>query len=455
MAKQNFDYDLIVIGSGAAGSVAAEIVARAGRRVAIIENGTLGGQAPMTADIPVQALLTAAHTYDRARQGAAFGLRSQTLGYNYPSVKAWKDLAVKRSGAAASEDYFRSRGISVFRGAAHFISPNEITVNRRHLSAVNFLVASGSRWYIPDIVGLGKIDYLTPDTAIDLMRPPKSLFIVGAGESGTEMAELFSIFGTKVTLADIKKRILPKSDDEVSELVENAMHTERGVNILTSARVIRVAFEGLLTRVTYLRGNEEHTTKVEKVLIAAGRTPNIDLGLTNARVNFSENGIEVNENLQSSAHHIYAAGDVIGRMGQTHTAILESRTTAANILGKKLSPDYRAMPHVIHLYPEVASVGLNETDLARGDIKHKKIVVPIAGAARASTANFYHGFVKLITDKQKVLIGATIVAPTAGEMIHELALAIQYGMTTNQVAEVTHAFGSWSEVIRMACAKLR
>lgn len=457
MVKHKFDYELIVIGSGAAGAVAAEIIARSGRRVAIIENGELGGQAPTVADVPSQALLTAAHLYDEARKGAAFGIRSQTLGYNYPSVKAWKDLAVKRSGVASSESYYRSRGISVFHGAAHFISPNEITVNRRHLSAENFLIATGSKWQIPGIVGLDKIDYLTPDTAIDLIRPPKSLFVVGAGAAGCEFAELFSIFGSKVYLADAKKRILPREDDETSALVNEVFAKQRGMEILTGTRVLKVAKDGPALRVTYLRGGNEFTVKVEKILLAAGRLPVVDLGLENAHVKYSDAGVETNEFMQTSARQIYAAGDVTGpHFAQTHVAILQSRVAANNILRRnKQTPDYRAIPRVTYLSPEVASVGLTETDCLKQDIKMKRVVVPSTMISRANTSNQRNGLVKVMADARGVLIGATVIAPSAGQTIHELTLAIQYGMTAAQVADAVHAFGTWSEAVRIACAKLR
>ncbi len=456
MAKTKFDYELIVIGSGAAGSVAAEIVARSGRRVAIVESSELGGKAPTIADIPTLAMLEVAHLYDAAKKGASYGLRSGTLGYNYPTIKAWKDTAVKRSGIASNENYYRSRGISVFHGKAYFISPNEISINRRHLSAANFLIASGSSWASPGVAGLEKVEHLTPSSALDVMRPPKSLFVIGGGSAGVETAELFSIFGTKVYMAEAKKRILPREDDETSALVGEIFAKQRSMEILTGARVIRVAKDGPQTRVTYLRGGNEYSVKVEKVLVAAGVTPNVDLGLENAHVHASDDGVETNEFMQTTARHIYAAGDVVGRFGQTHVSIYESRVAANNILRRtKIVPDYRAIPRITNISPEVASVGLTETDCLRQDIKFKKVVVPISVVARASIANRRDGIVKIIADQKGVLIGASIVAPSAAQMIHELGLAIQYGLTGQQVADTVHAFATWSEAIRIACAKLR
>ncbi len=218
MAKQKYDFDLIVIGSGAGGSVAADIVATAGKRVALIEGDTLGGECPNWGCVPTKALLHAANIYDAAKHGAQFGIRGTAIGYNYPSVKAWKDLAVKRTGAATGERYYQSRIISVFHGDAHFINAHEVTVNRRHLSAAHFLIATGSHWLVPDIQGLNTVPYLTARTALELNRPPKSLFIIGAGAVGSEFAELFSIFGSKIYLADISPRVLSKEDEEVCEI---------------------------------------------------------------------------------------------------------------------------------------------------------------------------------------------------------------------------------------------
>lgn len=146
MPKQTFDYDLIVIGSGAGGSAAATIAARAGKRVAIIEEDTFGGDSPNWSDVPTKALLHVAQVYDEARHGSRFGLRTSTLGYNYPSIRTWKELVVKRTGAANNRKFYENHGISAFHGKAHFLTPHEITVNRRHLSAEYFIVATGASW---------------------------------------------------------------------------------------------------------------------------------------------------------------------------------------------------------------------------------------------------------------------------------------------------------------------
>lgn len=458
MAKQKFDYDLVVIGSGASGSVAADIVASAKWRVAMVEDDELGGETANWSSIPSKALLRAAEVFDEAKvQGPALGLRSGAIGYNYPSVRAYKDAVLKKSGAKSYESYYKGKGITLLKGHAHFISPHEITLDRRHVSAAHFLVASGSVSSTGKVQGLDKVPYLTPRTALDVIRPPKTLFIIGAGATGCEFASLFSAFGSKVYIADEAARILPKEDQEVSEAVQHAFHYGRGVSLLTHAKVIRVAKAGIMVAVTYLVGSEEHTVRVDQVLLAAGQEPMVDIGLENAGVEHTKNGIKTDEYLTTSKKHIYAAGNVLGRFMYTHTGVYEGRIVANNLLHPKqlISPDYTAVPRVTFVTPEVASVGLSESDCLRRDLPVRTATAPLNIIARATIDNFSNGFVKVIADKKGILLGASIVAPHAGEAIHELALAIQYGLTAADVAGTLHAFPTWSEAIRVACAKIK
>ncbi|HRJ06041.1 MAG TPA: NAD(P)/FAD-dependent oxidoreductase [Candidatus Saccharibacteria bacterium] len=453
--KTSFDFDLIVIGSGAGGSAAASIAARAGKRVAIVEADTFGGDSPNWSDVPTKALLHAALLYDEARHGARFGLRTGTIGYNYPSLRAWKDLAVKRTGAGGNRKFYENEGIATFNSAAHFLSPNEISVNRRHLSAEQFIVATGSHWVPPNIQGLDKAGYLTPRTILEAIRPPKSLFIIGGGTIGVEIAQLMATFGTKVYLAEVAARLLPKEDEEVGQLMERQLEERKGVTSLTQARVLVAQKEGLGKKVTYNRGGVEKSVRVDEILIACGRQPSVDLGLENAAVKYTPRGIEVNQHLQTSAKHIYAAGDVLGHNSHTHTALLESRVAAHNLLYKqKSSPDYTATPRLTFTFPGVASVGLNEDDCIKRDLTIRKAIAPLNMIARSNTSDFRDGFVKLIADRNGVLLGATVVAPHASEIIHELALAVKFGLTAANVASTPHAFLSWSEAVRVAASRI-
>ncbi len=453
--KSTFDYDLIVIGSGAGGSAAASLAAREGKKVAVVEADTFGGDSPNWSDVPMHALLTAAHSYDAARHSSRFGLRTNTIGYNYPSLRAWKDLAVSRTGAASNRKYYEAQGIDTYQGRAHFITPNEISVSRRHLSAANFIIATGSTWEPPAIPGLNKIPFFTPRTILAELRPPKSLFILGAGTHGVEIAQLMATFGTKVYIAEPASRILPGYDEEVGELFERLLAENKGVTCLTQARVQAVQADGMGYKVTYSRGGVDKSVKVDAVMVATNRLPAVDLGLENAHVAYTPAGITVNEHLQTSAKHIYAAGDALGVNRHTHTALLESRTVAHNLLRKnKLTPDYTALPHVTFTYPQVASVGLSADDCLKRDLHTSTGLAPLAMVARSNTSDFRDGFVKIIADKKGFILGATIVAPDASDMIAELSLAINNNLSVSSLAATPHAFLSWSEAVRVAASKL-
>lgn len=458
MAKPKYDYDLIVIGSGASGSVAADIVANAKWRVAIVEDATFGGEAANWGSVPLKALLRAAEVYNESKtQGPVMGLRSGAIGYNYPSIRAYKDTVLRKSGAANLESYYEKKGIAVLKGHAHFISAHEITIERHHVSAAHFLVATGSSPATGKVLGLDTVPYLTPRTALDVIRPPKTLFVIGGGATGCEFASLFSAFGSKVYVADEASRLLPKEDQEVSEAIDQVFRQQRGMSIFTHTKVIRIARDGITTTVTYLVGSDEHTIKVDQVLLAAGQEPMVDLGLENAGIEYSKNGVKVDEYLETTGKHIYAAGNVLGRHLYTHTGVYEGRIVANNLLHPKqrLTPDYTAVPHVTFVSPEVASTGLSEANCLKRDLPIKTAVAPLNIIARATIDNVSQGFVKVITDKKGVILGGSVVAPHAGEIIQELTLAVQYEMTAAEVARTLHAFPSWSEAVRVACAKIK
>ncbi len=455
MARQKFDFDLIVIGSGAGGSAAATISAALGKRVAIIEKDDFGGESPNLGDIPMSAMLQTAQIFDSAKHGDRFGLRTNALSYNYPSIQEWKKLAVKRTGAGGNRNYYESKGISTFKGIARFITPHEITINRRHLSAENFLIATGSSFLIPNIPGLADVNFHTMHSALNITRPPKTMFIIGSNSRAIELAELFSTFGTKVYLADSSARILPNEDEEVGLLLDKHLKETKGITFLTHTRVLEVSKSSITKRVVIRRGGIERSINVEEVVVCLGTTPNVDLGLENADIEYDPTGIKVNNYLQTSQKHIFAAGDVLGRNSETQGALMESRVVAFNLYHRnKIIPDYLGAPRITWTNPNVVSIGMQEDDCLKRDLKVKKAIAPLNTTPRSNTADFRDGFVKLIADKNNVIIGATIVAPNGAEMAGELTLAVRLGMTAEQLRETPHAFLTWSEAIRIAASRL-
>lgn len=453
--KPTFDYDIIIIGSGAAGSPAASMAARAGKKVAIIEKDQFGGESPNWGEIPLGAMLNAAQIFDTAKKASTFGLRTSAIGYNYPSLLSWRDTVVKRTGAAGNRKYYEKQGIDAYSGNAHFLSPNEISVNRKHLSARKFLIATGTEWEIPEIPGIQETPYLTPKNILTLTRPPKSLFIIGSGADAVEIASLMSIFGTKVYLSDPATRIMPEYDNDISDIVSEQFQKQRGMTILPATKVVAVQKDGLYKRVTYARAGTERTVKVDAIMIADNRLPATDLGLENAGVKYNAHGITASSTLQTTARHIFAAGSCVHPGSATHDILAHSRIAAHNLLHNKHLEVEKHLPlRVIHSSPEIASVGLSEDDCLRRDLKIKRAVVPITLVPRSNITDERIGVVKLISDKRGMLRGAAIVAPGAGELIHELTLAIRHGLTAEDIFNTPHEFTSWSESIRIAASKL-
>lgn len=455
MAKH--DFDLIVIGSGAGGSVAAHLAKKAGLSVAIVEADMIGGECPNIGCVPTKALLQAAEIYEAAKHGSKFGIRGTTVGYNYPSIKAWKDLAVHRTGTYLGEEVFSKEGINVIHGRAHFIDSHTISVGVARFNAKHFLIATGSKVFIPPIAGLHQTGFITFKEAINLTRPPKSLAILGGGAIGCEFAQLFAIFGTKVHIIDLAERLLPKEEPEVSAFLEERFSEEYSMSVHLGVGVDKVESFGGKKRLTLRKGKKSALLAVDEILVATGKRGNVDIGLENAGVAHEYSSIVVNQFMQTTAPHIFAAGDCVGPYLFTHMSTYQSRIVANNLLHpKKMVPvDYSAVPRCIFTNPEIASVGRTEAELKESKQPYNSALVPITVIGRANTSDVGGGFIKVLADKKTgTILGATMACPHAGEAIHELTLAVQNKLTASQIAQTIHAFPTWSEAVRVACAKL-
>ena len=455
--KNSFDYDLIAIGSGSGGNVAATIAARQGKKVAIFDKEeTLGGECPNWACVPTKALLHAAQVYETAKNGAQYGLKTDSVDFDYKKVKNWKDLVVKRTGTDEGNEVFAEKGIDVFHAVVRFLSPHEITAAGKRYTARKFLIATGTTDFIPPIDGLEEAGYLNFRQAIDLKAVPKSILIIGGGAIGVEFAQLFSIFGTKVHLIEIAPQLLGREEPDAADLVK-AVFESRGINVITRGKIFSIGKSGSQKKIHYSDGDTAHSVVVDEILVASGKRPNLDLGLENADVIYDRHGIKVDKHMRTSSKNIFAAGDIVGPYQFTHTASYQSRIAAHNMFSHKsnyIKTDYSAIPRCIFVEPEVASVGITEQEVRSLGIKPRIGLTPTSIIGRANTSNQSVGFVKIVANAKGVILGATIVAPRAGEMIHELALAVKMRLTASDVASVVHAFPTWSEAIRIAAAKI-
>ena len=453
----SFDYDVIVIGSGAGGSVAAQQIAKSGKSVAIVEADTLGGQVLNNSSVPTKALLHAASVFETAKRGSAFGIRATTVGYNYPSVKAWKDTVLRLTKKAYSEDTYTNQGISLIKGKAYFLDDKTISIGTARFTAKNFIIATGSELVLPEIAGLSKVGFLTHKEAIDVNRPPKTLAVIGGGESGVEFAQLFAIFGSKVTIVESSSTLLGNEEPETAKLIEERFKKEYGMSVLLNTTVTSVSKSGLKRSLQLARGGKTGQLVVDEILLATGKKAVVDIGLENAKVVHTPSQIKTNRYQQTSAKNIFAIGDCAGPYHYTHAAAYQGQVVAHNVVHPKspVEARYKAIPRSIFTNPQIASTGLTEKQLKEKGVQYKSVVVPISVVAKSATNGFYDGFIKVMASQQNdVILGASIVCPEASELIGELSLAIQYNLTAQQIAHTVHSFGTWSEIIRVACAKL-
>ena len=452
--KHRFDYDLAVLGSGDAGGEAALTAAKAGLKVALIEANKWGGSSLNYSNVPFGALYHATQLFKGAQTGAKFGLSSASLRYNYPTLNNWKNVALKRAKANSKKE-FEEAGITCLHGHGHLLSNTEISVNDETIRAKKILIATGAGMLDTGIKIPTNIEYWLPENVLEILRPPRSLFIIGAGSTGCEMAQYFSTLGTQVIIADIAGRLLPREDEEAGQVLDEVFNKEK-IKVLTQSRVIALEKDGLTKRVIFLRGGQEKSIRVDEVLMCTGNAPNIDIGLENAGVKFTRNGIKVDDRMRTSAKNIYAAGDVLGGHSSTDKALIEAHVAAAQILGHgKAVVDYRGIIRLTNLIPAVAEVGDTEDDLIRHDAKYNKIILPLNVIQKANTSDNMMGFIKLITAKKtNKILGATIMAPHAGLIIQEIALAIRYDMSTYDLANAPHLTNDWSELVRLVCEQV-
>lgn len=434
------EHDVIVIGGGAAGLGAARAALAAGANPLLISDGPLGGDCTFTGCVPSKTLLS------QSRAGGTFSSAMERVR-----------STVDQIAATETADVLRAEGAEVVEGRANFTRPTAIAVDGTSFTSPHIVVATGSSALIPPIDGLDTIDYLTNETLFSLDSLPARLGIVGGGAIGCEMALAFARFGSKVTIFEGASTVLPVEDPDASEVISQ-MLIALGVDIRSGAFVSSVSNAGETIDVAVA----DDVVEVDRLLIAAGRRPNTDgLGLDAIGVALDKRGhVVVDERLRSSVSGIRAAGDVTGLLPFTHAADEQGRMAVAHALGKGARWKYvtSATPWVTFTSPEVAQVGVRELEAPANS---RVAYLPMNHVDRAITDGRTEGFIKLIAGPKKLtrglfggeLIGATIVAERAGEMIHAPTLAIRLGMFVGRLAQVTTAYPTWSTAVQQAAGQ--
>ena len=435
------EYDLAVIGSGAAAFAAAIAASDLGKRVVLAESNQVGGTCVNVGCIPSKALLATAS-------------RSIELS----TIVDAKNRLVDQMRTEKYIDLARAYGFEILRGHAEFVNGESVTVGGEPISAHAYLIASGASPAVPAIDGLQEAGYLTSTSALEVRTPPRELAVIGANAVGLELGQLFMKLGSKVTFLEAMPRITPLEELEVSAVMRSILE-EDGATVLTGVKIESVRRYGDRRRVSFERRGERNELSVDEVLVATGRRPNTsEMGLDKAGIELTERGaISVNERLGTSNPRVWAAGDVTGHPQFVYVAAYEGNLAARNALeGADLKVDLAAMPRIIFTTPTVAAAGLTDGQANAQGIRCACRVLPLSAVPRALVNRDTRGFVKIVAERSSGrILGATAVADGAGDVIQAAVYAIRFGLTTDQVAATWSPYLTFAEGFKLAAQTFR
>jgi len=443
--------DLIVIGGGPGGLVVASVAAQVGLKVTLIEkSGLLGGDCLHSGCVPSKALIHMARTAHVTRTGVSQGLLSTMPGIEFGKAIDHVNRVIEKIQIHDDPERFRSYGCDVRFGKASFISPHEVTVDGETLAGKRFVIATGSIPAIPPIPLLEQAGFETNETIFKRRSLPDHLAVIGGGPIGVELAQAFARFGSKVTIIEMADRLLINEDKAASLLLQEILEKE-GIEIITAVQVAGIHREGDSRQLTL---SNHVTIECDRILLAAGRRPVVhDLGLEAAGVEYGRQGITIDRRLRTSQKHIYAVGDVCGPYQFTHMAEYQAGIALANIVFRiPRKTDYRVVPRVVYSDPEVASAGITEDEAVAQGIKYHIAEFPMADIDRAVTDDATAGLSRILISKGRV-IGASLIGPHAGELIHELALAMQVNAKVKAIAALAHAYPTYAQIHRRTINK--
>ena len=448
-------YHLVVIGAGTAGLVSAAIAAGLGARVALVERHLMGGDCLNVGCVPSKGAIAAARQWQAAADSsAAFGGPGVAGAGDFRAAMARMRrirAALSRVDSAAR---FRDLGVDVYLGEGRFTAPDTVLVDGRTLRFRRAVIATGARPSAPPVPGLEAVGCLTNETVFGLTELPRRLIVLGAGPVGSELAQAFGRFGSEVTLVSRGAQILPREDADAAGIVERAMVGHR-VRVLLQARAMRAERRDGARILHVEREGRAEELAGDHLLVAVGREPNVEgLGLEAAGVAFDHRGVTVNDRLRTTNPRVFAVGDVCSRHRFTHAADAQARLVVANALffgigGGKVSR--LVMPWVTYTSPEIAHVGMYEREAAQAGYRVQTITVPLSEVDRAVLDGQADGFLRVhLREGTDRILGATLVAEHAGEMVGEIALAMTAGVGLGKIGATIHPYPTQSEVFRKA-----
>lgn len=450
---QRFDRNLIAIGAGAGGLVSTYIGAATKAKVTLIEAHEMGGDCLNYGCVPSKALIRTASLMRDARHASTLGLSSVTAEVDFSGVMERVQRVIAQVAPHDSVERYTGLGVEVLKGHAEITSPWSVKLNGQTLTTKSIVIATGASPTIPDLPGLDQVTYVTSDTLWSLRGSPREVAVLGGGPIACELAQAMAELGLKVTLVGRNKRLLPREDASVGDLVLSALQSS-GVRVLLNAQAMSAEREGAQQRLWVQHGGETETIHFDFLLLAIGRTARTKgFGLETLDIPLTAQGtVATNEYLQTRYPNIYACGDVVGPYQFTHVAAHQAWYAAVNgLFGlfKRFKADYRVIPAVTFTHPEVARVGLNQQEARAQGIAFESTRFELEELDRAITADEREGFVEVLTVPGKdTILGATIVAAHAGEMLAEFTLAMKHGLGLKKILGTIHPYPTWSEAAK-------
>jgi dihydrolipoamide dehydrogenase len=456
-SEENSLPDTVVIGSGPGGYVAAIRCAEFGHSVAVVEMGEIGGVCTNTGCIPTKTMLESARLVREIKRGKRHGISVTNLEIDFSKVMKRKESVVSRNSKGI-EYLLKENNVEIIRGKASVVDPNHVKVETEEgssvLEAKYIIIATGSRERELPNIQIDGDKILGSEELLMIEELPSSLLIIGGGAIGVEFAQVFTSFGTKVTIVELMNRILPMEDPSIGKVIARVLKRLK-VDIFTGSKVesLETTGTGVLAKVS---GESELEIEAEKVLLSVGRVPAIDEDVIGPDVEYDKMGIKVNEKMQTSVPNIYAIGDVTGKVMLAHVASQQAEVAANNICGVDSEMDYTLVPSCIYTSPEVASFGLGQED---AEERYGDVIVgefPLVRSGRARTSGETEGFAKIVmrSDTEEIL-GAQIVAPRATDMVQVLLLAKEKGVPISDIARIIYPHPTFIEVIREAALVMK
>ncbi|MBT4519893.1 MAG: FAD-dependent oxidoreductase [Halieaceae bacterium] len=454
---KRFDRNMVVIGAGAGGLVAAYIGATVKAKVSLVEAHRMGGDCLNYGCVPSKALIRSAKLAHQLRHADRYGLKSSEPVFSFSDTMARVHSVIRSVEPADSVERYTGLGVDVIPGYARLIDPwtVEIQLNSggtKRLTTRSVVIAAGARPFVPPLPGIEDVGYVTSDTLWDefakLDKVPKRLLVLGGGPIGCELAQCFARLGSQVSQLEMGPRILIREDEEVSQLARESLEHD-GVRVLTGHKALRCELDNGNKFIIVEHADTEHRIEFDAMICAVGRVARLDgYGLEDLGIE-TDRTVVTNEYLETLYPNIYAAGDVAGPFQFTHTAAHQAWYAAVNALFghlKRFKADYRVIPWTTFTDPEVARVGLNEQEAREQGTSYEVVRYDIADLDRAKADGAAHGFVKVLTvpGKDRIL-GVTLVSEHAGDLLAEFVLAMKHGIGLNKILGTIHTYPTWAE----------